>query len=384
MDETDVVVVGAGLAGLECAEGLAARGVRTLLVDAKADLRTGVRTTGIFVRRTLEDFLLPADCLGPAVRRVALHGPRGHLLTLESPHDEFRVGRMARLYGRGLDRCLAKGVGWRPSTRLVGIEPTDAGSIASLTSHGRTTRVAARFVIGADGARSRVAAALGLDQNHEWIVGVEDVFTGVRCPEAPVFHCFLDARIAPGYLAWLVDDGEEVHVGVGGYAHLFQPRAALHELERRVRGFVDLDRGRRIERRGGRIPVNGILPHIVTARGLVVGDAAGAVSPLTAGGLDPCLRQSRLAVEVVDQFLATGEPVALAAYAGAPIRTKFASRLWMRRMLAAASRPALMDLACRALGSAPGQALARHVFFGRKGSFPDVDATAEPAIVAPR
>ena len=31
--------------------------------------------TGIFVRRTLEDFDIPEDCLGPAVRHVALYSP---------------------------------------------------------------------------------------------------------------------------------------------------------------------------------------------------------------------------------------------------------------------------------------------------------------------
>ena len=35
-----------------------------LLVDRKASLDRSIHTTGIFVRRTLEDFSLPEDCLG--------------------------------------------------------------------------------------------------------------------------------------------------------------------------------------------------------------------------------------------------------------------------------------------------------------------------------
>ncbi|MDQ3522854.1 MAG: FAD-dependent oxidoreductase, partial [Gemmatimonadota bacterium] len=54
----DVVVVGAGLAGLQCTRLLAASGLRVLLVDAKAAVDRAVHTTGIFVRRTLEDFAL--------------------------------------------------------------------------------------------------------------------------------------------------------------------------------------------------------------------------------------------------------------------------------------------------------------------------------------
>jgi hypothetical protein len=48
-----------------------------------------------------------------------------------------------------------------------------------------------------------------------------------------------------------------------------------------------------------------VLPRIACARGLLVGDAAGAVSPLTAGGLDPCLRLSALAAAVAVDFLDT-------------------------------------------------------------------------------
>ena len=76
---------------------------------------------------------------------------------------------------------------------------------------------------------------MGLEENREWIVGVEDVLTGggPKVSE-PCFHCFLDPRLAPGYLAWVVCDGEETHVGVGGYAERFDPARALEEFRAEV------------------------------------------------------------------------------------------------------------------------------------------------------
>jgi flavin-dependent dehydrogenase len=93
MEHYDVIVIGAGLAGLRCARLLGERGLRVLLVDRKAELDQAIHTTGIFVRRTLEDFAFPEGCLGPVVRHVRLYSPARRPMDLVSPHDEFRIGR---------------------------------------------------------------------------------------------------------------------------------------------------------------------------------------------------------------------------------------------------------------------------------------------------
>lgn len=222
----DVVVVGAGLGGLQCAKLLGSHGVRVLLVDRKLSLTGAVHTTGIFVRRTLEDFCLPQDCLGPPVRHVTLYSPRRRAMTIESRHDEFRVGRMGHLYSRYLSECTDAGVTWSPGTRYVGCDEAGEGSVVTLETDGAKRFVTTRYVVGADGAASSVARDLKLDVNREWIVGVEEVFRGAPLDGPPRLHCFLDPALAPGYLAWVVHDGEEVHVGVGGYASRFNPAQA--------------------------------------------------------------------------------------------------------------------------------------------------------------
>jgi flavin-dependent dehydrogenase len=369
MKEYDVVIVGAGLAGLQCAKFLATQAASVLLVDRKHSLDEGVHTTGVFVRRTFEDFALPADCLGPAVRNVSLYSPRRRVLNLESVRDEFRVGKMAKMYKRFLNDCISVGVVWQPSTKFI--EAKD--SIVTLETSNETWSVKARVIVGADGAQSRVAKSLNLDQNSEWIVGVEEVFQGVPLDGEPRFHCFLDTRLAPGYLAWVINDGEETHIGVGGYANKFEPMKAMAEFRERVDGnIVDLYHAERIEKRGGRIPVGGVLKRIANKDGLLIGDAAGAVSPLTAGGLDPCVRLSQMAALVIAERLRTDDASILKAYSGELFRARFTSRLWMRKLIAALGNQALMEIGCAFLRLPLGQKFAKQVFFGR-GSFPDVE-----------
>src|SRR5438445_4454238 len=130
----------------------------------------------------------------------------------------------------------------------------------------------------------------------------------------------------------MVHDGEEVHVGVAGYPSRFDPLPALQDFRASLDGIVDLRRALMIECRGGRIPVGGVLRRIANAQGMLIGDAAGAVSPLTAGGLDPCMRLSTLAASVIAECVEAGESSALARYSGEHFRSRFVSRLWMRRV----------------------------------------------------
>jgi flavin-dependent dehydrogenase len=84
-----------------------------------------------------------------------------------------------------------------------------AETIVKLEKDGESFAVKTKVLIGADGAQSRVARDLKLDENKEWIVGYEEVWKNISPEDEPRLHCFLDARLAPGYLTWITNDGEE-------------------------------------------------------------------------------------------------------------------------------------------------------------------------------
>jgi flavin-dependent dehydrogenase len=380
----DVLVIGAGLAGLHTATLLARQGHDVLVVERRPDLTRAIHTTGIFVRKTLDDFPLAPECLGPPIRRVVLYPPGlRRPVVLVSARDEYRVGDMAPLYVTKCRIAAAAGVRIALGTRYAGRR----GDTCVLVGRDATTRVRARFLVGADGARSRVARDLALDRNHHLLVGAEEVFALPGSDEPPTFHCVLDPSLAPGYLAWVVNDGQHAHVGVAGYADRFAEGLgrALRRFGDSAPGLPRVERPEVVERRAGPIPVGGVLRRISCADGLVVGDAAGAVSPLTAGGLDPCLRLSELAAAVLDDALRTGRPDALLHYDGAALRAQFRGRLMLRRGLALVRTPAAATAAFTLLRTPFGRAAARRILFGDR-SFPAVthrqhiiDSRARPA-----
>ena len=121
MSASDVLVVGAGLAGLHTATLLAQQGHDVLLVERRTSLTAAIRTTGIFVRKTLDDFALPAECLGPPIRHVVLYPPDlRRPVTLVSERDEYRVGDMGPLYVAAAERAVEAGVRIALGTRYAG------------------------------------------------------------------------------------------------------------------------------------------------------------------------------------------------------------------------------------------------------------------------
>ncbi len=99
---------------------------------------------------------------------------------------------MAPLYTAAAATATTAGVRIVLGTRYAGRR----GDTFHLLGRDGPTAARARFVVGADGARSSVARDLGLDRNHHLLVGAEEVFELAGPEEPPTFHCVLDPSLA--------------------------------------------------------------------------------------------------------------------------------------------------------------------------------------------
>jgi flavin-dependent dehydrogenase len=163
-------------------------------------------------------------------------------------------------------------------------------------------------VIGADGPRSKVARSAGLGTNDRFLAGVEHEFAGAAIAEADKLHCFIDRRIAPGYIAWVVAGVGVVQAGVarraGHAAHGgWKPDEAMAAFLAKIAPAIDLTGARPSSVRAGLIPCGGVVRPVAAPRVLLVGDAAGMVSPVTAGGIHTALKHGLAAGNAVADFL---------------------------------------------------------------------------------
>ena len=349
----DLAIAGAGFAGLVCARSAALRGLRTLVIDRKPEPGARIRTTGILVKEVAERWEVPTR-LTRRIHGVRLYDPSLRHIDLSSPGYYFLATDTAGLMGwfcREAGRAGAEirfGRPYRGASR--------DGEWLELAGLDRR----ARFLVGADGPRSTVARDFHLGRNREFLVGVEAEYDGVGGIDDDKLHCFIDPVLARGYIAWLVP-------GVGGLAQIGmacrQPhRPDLPALQDKLSRLFDFRSARIVGWRSGLIPVGGrIRPH-GARRVLLVGDAAGIVSPLTAGGIHTALESGWRAAHAIADYMRDGgvDPVQ-ALYDGYP---RFIWKRQLRRLIDLPIPPALIDLL---LATPPLRALARAIYFHRRG-----------------
>ncbi|WP_062357394.1 NAD(P)/FAD-dependent oxidoreductase [Pseudoxanthomonas mexicana] len=283
----DVIVVGAGFAGLACAHELATQGLRIRVIDRKHDLGERVHTTGILVQEACDAPLLAGlpPSLLRAVPHVRLYAP--NLRSMRLGADGYRfyttdTPALMRWLGERAEACgveLRRGQAFRDAVR------TQTGWAVDGVGH-------TRILVGADGARSRVAQRLGLGQVTQFLYGVEYEFAGMALREPDALHCFISKRFAPGYLGWVAQTPTGVQAGLARRHHPGKdPAPDMAGFLRHVAPMTGLSTAHTPDSiRAGLIPCGGPVRPVQRDDVVLIGDAAGMVSPLTAGGIHAGLR----------------------------------------------------------------------------------------------
>lgn len=305
-DLVDVAVVGAGPAGAAAALRVLQQrpDARVLLLDAAAFPRDKTCGDGIAAHVfDLLDALGVPDlrALGPAVPGLRLRSPGGRVVSRTCARPNHPITRAvfdAQLVAAAVDRGATL---VRRRVRTLRIAPDRVVL---------DDDIAARVVIGADGANSAVRRLIGVPRTPEraTAVAVRGYAAVVRHPDELVI-AFARGRY-PAY-AWafpLLDGGANVGFGVfdrrgaGTRRALLDALAALLPGQSPEPGTV----------RGHHLPLSSGPRHHPDGRVLLAGDAAALVNPLTGEGIYDAVASGALAGDAALQGSTAGRTHRLA------------------------------------------------------------------------
>lgn len=301
----DAVVVGGGPSGATAADDLARSGAKVAMLDRDGRIKP---CGGAIPPRLIADFAIPdsqlvakittARMISPTGRAVDIPIENGFVGMVDREHfDEYLRGRATKSGAERLTGTFLRIERDKGATRVIYRDK------ASGTEQALETKL----VIGADGARSRVAAAEMPGGStipyvlayHEIIdaPGLTGQYDPTRC------DVIYDGAISPDFYGWVFPHGRSASVGMGTAVNgvdLKQATAAL-------RAASGLTECQTIRREGAPIPLR---PLDVWDNGkdlVLAGDAAGVVAPSSGEGIYYAMVGGRVAATAAMAALSTGK-----------------------------------------------------------------------------
>lgn len=289
----ELLIVGAGFAGLRAARAAARRGLRVLVLERKRILGEPVRTSGASWTACMQALEIPPHLYHP-VSRAAFYsaGASARLEVDEPPGCILHVAALVRhlaVEARSAGARVVTGVEAR------GLERAGEAVVGVATAAGA---VRAGLVLDASGVASFLSRRLGGPGFTRYGLGAEVTLEAPAWPQDEVAF-WLGPPLAPAGYAWAFPEGRRrVRVGMGILRpdHPRAPREALESLLGSGRPEVAPLAGRPwLEVRTGAIPAQEPPVPLTGPGWLTVGDSAGAASPLLGEGIRFCLEMGELA-----------------------------------------------------------------------------------------
>ncbi len=321
------MIVGASFAGLALAHHLPSH-LKVLIIDAKPQAGSSVESTGLITERTRQEFktfFYVDRFITNPITSICVIPPRfnEYFISTTGTGEPWIYQTDTKGLVKALADTLPPNVTFLPSAAFVGIEGGTPVHSANLLINGKPETISIKFLVGADGAVSKVASVVpGLDQNKKFLFGYEQVFFGDVTlgphPAETIYH-FWFGEFSLGYGGWLsptiVNGCKAFRVGL---AKLLKDRGEAKQLTEK---FLQILRERKmitIEGEinqpgyvfGGVIPIGGALKRISRDNVLLIGNAAGFCGAFAADGIKGAIIAGKEAAKLIPRYL-EGDRVSL-------------------------------------------------------------------------
>jgi len=305
--EVDVLIIGAGPAGSIAAREASKNGAKTLIIDKKSEIGTPKRCGEGIMDGVLEKVGIEAD-----ERWIARHIDGARLVApdntsawftsenLETPASGIILERKVFDKHVTMD-AIRSGAEVMIKTEAKNITRKEDYLLVDITSFDNEySQIKAKIVIGADGPEGRVASWIGINTKvplAEMESGAQYEMTNLKMEKNDTIE-FYFGSVAPGGYAWIFPKGyDTANVGID-VSGIKGEKTALEYLDDFIANNEETKDGQIVEVNVGGNPLCGIFDKIIADNFMLVGDAAGCVSPITGGGIDTGLESGMIAGQV--------------------------------------------------------------------------------------
>ena len=310
METFDVIVVGGGPSGATAADDLARAGHHVLLLDKAGRIKP---CGGAIPPRAIRDFEIPDSQIVARVNCARIISPKGR--EVDMPVENGFVGMVDREhFDEWLrERAAQNGAEWRRGNFEQLGRDSEGLAVVEYTPKGGGERVAvrARCVIGADGARSQVAAQAIPDQKPpKCVFAYHEIVETPRGADWNPRRCdvIYEGKHSPDFYSWVFPHGETFSIGTGSARKGFSLRGSIGDL----RGRLGMTSWRTIRKEGAPIPMKPLKRWDNKRDVVLAGDAAGVVAPASGEGIYYAMLGGRLAAVAAAKLLETGDARQLA------------------------------------------------------------------------
>jgi digeranylgeranylglycerophospholipid reductase len=314
-DNTDIVIVGGGPAGLAAAETAAREGVRTLLLERQNEIGYPIHTSGGSWISDMQALAIPEQFYHP-ITRVYFVSPHREVLLHYNPAVACVVD-VRGLYQHLAGRAIAAGARLR-LRHTVEQTIMENGRVLGVTARnhlGEHLSLRADVTIDASGFSRHVGVRVDMGKAfHRYGYGAEYDMYAPNYPQEELF-LIMGSKFAPRGYAWAFPRGNErVRLGVGVLhpdcdedARVYLDRI-IHDVPQLADKFRDANP---IEYHTGLFPSEGPLERFSRDGLLLAGDAGGQGSTLVGEGIRFAIYAGQIAGDVAAEAVKAGDTSAV-------------------------------------------------------------------------
>ena len=309
MKHFDVVIIGAGCAGLMTAQLLAKQNLSVALLDRKKDLLDlSFLTLGSFM--DINKYGLTENVIASKITKGSFFSKK---ISVSKVAENVLIIDKTQLHRELLEKCTQNGVTIIKQCLISDVVLDESGAVAHVCDKTNTS-YQGKIYIDATGTAGLLSRMLGLqEKTFPLAVGLEYDVSYTGNPHESIF--FIGPDYAGGY-GWIFPLGNNrAIVGFGTFnpsirSNLKQGLSAIIE-DKRVKNFIEIDDHTTY---GGNIPITAVNTTMYKNNVVCVGDSVSQVNPLVGEGYKFIMESAIIAADAIVIALAANDLALLKNY----------------------------------------------------------------------